>query len=264
MHGPFGGWGTIRDMRSFLAAIALLLAALAGIAASVAYVAHQTVLDPSRFGDVLTTALKQPGLRDTILSSALPGYGSLPASYQAEVDRAAQRPEVDRALGRVRIDAQGRVRLGGMRQEMAQSLRDHGQSQLAAQVDAATGHDTLTIPSSVASRYTDARDTAWTVATRGALAAVVLFLVSLLVARNRRAALAAVGVTLLVCFGATALLYAFLPTVAGTVSSSPWVQAAAGTGRASVSTVASMLLPVALAGVGALLVSFVLPSRRHR
>ena len=251
-------------MRSFLAAVAVLLATVAGVVACAAYVAHDAVLDTSRSGQVLSSALKQKDLRDRVLSTALPGYGSLPSSYRSLVDQAAGSPQVTRAMKKVRIDPNGTVHVGRVRQQVVQTLRDRGQSQLAGVVASAGGGNTFKVPSSLMGHYRQARRSAWLVATRAALAAVVLFLLALLVARNRRTALAGIGVALLVCFGATLVLFSALPQVASRVTGNLWVQAAATAGGASQAKVVSLLLPVAIAGVVAVLVSFVMPRGSRR
>ncbi len=251
-------------MRSFLAAVAVLIATVAGVVACAAYVAHEAVLDTSRSGQVLSSALKQKDLRDQVLSTALPGYGRLPSSYRSLVDRAAGSPEVTRALSKVRIDPNGTVHVGRVRQQVVQSLRDHGQPLLAGEVASAGGQTTFKVPTNVMGHFREARRSAWLVATRAALAAVVLFVLALLVARNRRAALGAIGVALLVCFGATLALYAVLPDAASRLSGNPWVQAAASAGGASRGTVVSLLLPVAIAGVVAVLASLVMPRSSRR
>jgi hypothetical protein len=249
-------------MRSLLAGLLVLLAAVASVAASAAYVAHRTVLDPAQSGAVLSQALRQPELRDQVLSRTVPGYDGLPASFKHTVDQVARSHQVDRVLRKARIDEHGRVHLGPVRREVTRTLRANGQPELAARLAALGGPATFKLPSEVAAEYTAAQDRAWWVATRGAAAAAILFVLALLVARNRRTTLAAIGLALLASVGVTVLVYARLPAVATTLSSSPWVQAAAATARVSASTVVSLLLPVLVAGVVLLLASPLVPRRR--
>ncbi len=251
-------------MRSLLAGLALLLGGLAATAASVAYVAHETVLDPDRAGTMIARALDQPELRSEILSAAVPGYDSLPATFRALVDHAATRPVVDQVLREVRLDADGTVDLSGVRDQMVQTLRTEDQPLLASRLAAIKGHDTYQLPSDVASRYAQARDTAWKVATGGAVLAALLFLAALLVSRHRRGTLGAIGLFLLASFGLTLLVYSRLTDLADRLSGDPWVHAGAAAAQAAGSEAASILLPLAVAGGALMLVSLLIPGRRRR
>ena len=92
-------------MRSFIAVVALLLASALSTGALFAYLAHETVLDPERAGEVLSDGLDSPEVRTRILARAVPGYANLPEPHRAEVERAAQSRQVDRALSEVDVSA---------------------------------------------------------------------------------------------------------------------------------------------------------------
>jgi hypothetical protein len=251
-------------MRSFLAGLALLLGGLIGTAALGAFVAHQTVLDPDRAGEVVASALGQPDLRQTILAKTVPGYGRLPREGRAALDRLAQTSQVDGALRSVTLDANGDVRLAPLRSQLAEALRQNGQSGLAARVASSGGPDAVSVPADILSRYTTARDTTWLVATRGALAAAVLFLVALAVSANRRSTVRASGVVVLLGCAVVAALYWLSPALAHAASSSPWVEGATGVRDSQRPTVLAILLPVAAVGVALLVASLLVPKPRRR
>jgi hypothetical protein len=250
-------------MRSFIAGLALLLAGLIGTAALGAYIAHRTVLDPERAGEVLAAGLEQPELRRMILTRAVPGYVRVPQEGRAALDRLAETSQLDRALRSVRLSADGTVSLAPLRNELTQALRDNGQTELAARIATAGGPDAVDVPARIFDRYERARDVTWLVATRGALAAVVLFLVALVVSANRRVTVRSIGVTILLSCGVVALLYWVSPELAHAASASPWVDAAAAVRQSQTSTALGILLPVAAAGVVLVIGSFFLP-KPHR
>jgi hypothetical protein len=254
--------GTIVDMRSFLSFLAVVLASGLAVGSLTAYVAHETVLNPERAGDVLAKALDRSDLREEVMARALPGYTSLPSAYRSDVDRLADNPRVDRALSSVRVDPDGRADLTPVRRELAQSLEEGGYGQFASQVRTADDSATVRVPPRFWRPYTDARDTAWLVATRGALAAGALFLVGLLVARNRRRALAAVGAALVLSAGAAYVVLQTLPEIAEAVSTGRWAQAAALLDAPDAATVVSVLLPVAAVGAALFVVSLLVPRPR--
>lgn len=251
-------------MRSLLAALALLLATLTGTAALVAYMAHESILDPDRSGEMLSAALKEPELREELLTRALPDYQTLPQQYRDAVDRTAQSPAVDRALKRLEVDRDGNVHLGPARAQLAERLRAAGQQQLATRVEQTRTRDSVRLPQKVTRPYTDAGDSAWLVATRGAAVAAGLLLVALVVSRHRHRALAAAGVALLVVCGLAALAYSMLPRVAGVVTDEPWIAAAADAGLHYPPSVTSVMIALAVAGGALLVVSAALPRRTTR
>ncbi|MGH3371252.1 MAG: hypothetical protein ACRDPR_14780 [Nocardioidaceae bacterium] len=250
-------------MRSFLSFVALLLASLLTTVALVAYTAHETVLDPDRVGEVMSQGLSEDGLRERVLNRVVPGYASLPSAYREEVGRLAASQPVESALDEVEVDSRGQADLGPMRSELARTLDEGGYPELASRVQAADGRDTLRLPEGVWEPYTEARDTSWLVATRAALGASVLFLLSVVVAANRRAAVRGVGLVLLLSGGAALLLFRLLPEAARLVSDDPWVGTAADVASSgTTTTVLAPLMPVAVLGVALLLGSFLVPRRR--
>ena len=258
------GSGTIGAMRSLLSALAVLLGSLAATVALTAYVAHETVLDPDQVGDVVAEGLGQDQLRERMLATVVPGYTDLPDTYRDDVDRAAGHPAVEDALADVTVDERGRADVGPVRRELAQSLRERGYPELASQVNATEGRDRLRLPGRLWEAYTDARDTSWLVATRGALTAAALFAFAVLVARSRRAAVRGVGLAVLLSGGAAALLLVALPVVAEVLVDAPWVGTIADVASAaSSSDLVEPLIPVGLAGAFLVVVSFMLP-RPHR
>lgn len=249
-------------MRSFLAFVALILASVAAVASMTAYVVHETVLDPARAGDVLSKALDRSELREQVLTQALPEYESLPQTYRSEVDRLAETPRVDRALASVSVSPDGRADLSPVRDQLAGSLEDGGYGELAAQVRAADGNDTFQVPPRLWKPYTTARDTAWLVATRGALVALALFLLGLAVAPNRKRALAAIGVAVAATAGAAYVVLHSLPAIVEAVTTGRWAQRVAALGAPDADTMSSVLVPVAAVGAALVVVSLVLPRPR--
>lgn len=250
-------------MRSFVAGLALLLAGLVGTVALGAYVAHRTVLDPDRAGQVLASALGQPELRQMLLAKTVPGYQSLPQGYQDDLDRLVANPQLDHALRMLRVDSSGNVDVAPVRRELARKLRANGQPQLASQVAARDGQDTVRLPARISNRYASARDKTWLVATGGAAVSGVLFLAALVVSRNRRATLRAIGFTVLAVCGVIALLYWLLPVVAQSVSSNGWVDAATAVTRSQVPTMVATVVPVAAVGLALFVGSFFIPRPRR-
>jgi hypothetical protein len=250
-------------MRSFLAALALLLAGVVGTASLTAYVAHRTVLDPHHSGRLLSSALEQPELRHRLLVEAVPGYETLPLSVRAGVDQVAQTPQFISATKRLRVDAQGRVHLTPFRRQLQRELRANGLPQLAAELQDAGGPSTFRLPASIADQYSTARDRTWLVATRGAIAAVLLLVIALLVSRNRRATTAAAGFTVLASCVAAAALWWFAPAVVDLVASKAWGDTMREARTTFADNVISALLPVAGAGVALMVFSFVVPRGRR-
>jgi len=249
-------------MRSFLAALALLLAGVVGTVSLSAYVAHRTVLDPHHSGPLLSSALQQPELRQRLLTEAVPGYETLPAPVRAGVDQVVQTRQFVKATKRVRIDAEGRVHLAPFRRELERQLRASGLSQLATGLRDVGGPATVRLPSAVADQYSTARHRTWLVATRGGLVAVLLLLLAVLFARNRRLTTAAAGLTVLAGCAATAALWWLAPAVVDVVMSRAWGEAVGETRRALAGTMVSALLPVAVAGAALVAVSLLVPARR--
>ncbi len=248
-------------MRSFVASIALLLAALSTTAALAAYLAHETVLDPANAGKALSSAVKSGDLRDMVLSRALPGYESLPTAYRDDVDSIAGSRRVDRALSRVSVEDDGTVDLAPVRRELAGGLRKAGYGQLAAQTLAADAPDRLRLPRDVWGTYQDARETSWLVATRGALLAALLYLTALVISPHRRRTLLVGAVSLLLSGAAALALVRNLPRLADAAGAGPWVTASARVAVPDLETVAPLLLPLG-AAAGALLVASLLAPRR--
>jgi hypothetical protein len=251
-------------MRSFVAGLALLLAGVIGTAALGAYVAHQTVLDPDRAGQVLAAALEQPTLRETILARTIPGYDRLPQVARDAVEALAGTSQVSDALTAVRLDSDGTIPLAPLRDQLTRTLRENGQVAVAAVVAAAGGPDRVDVPPDVVARYDRARDTTWQVATQGAIAVGVLFLLALLVSRNRRATVRGIGLTILVSAAVVAFLYWVSPDVARAASTSPWVDAATPVRDAERSTVLAILIPTAVIGILVMAVSFLVPRPHAR
>lgn len=248
-------------MRSLLAAVALSLATLVATAAGVAYAAHETVLAPRRAGDVLAAALQQPALRTRILSSAIPGYTQLPEAARELVDRAAQTPQVEHAVERLRMDRHGRVSLAPLQRQVVGTLRSHGQPAIAAAL-ASVVPASVQLPARIVKPYHEARRTTWWVATRGALAAVGLVALAFLVSPHRRRMVGALGLAVLVACGLVALVWTQLPGLVATFSDNPWVDAAAGAGVTSLSSLRPYLVPAAVAGGALVVLSLALPRRR--
>lgn len=251
-------------MRSFLTALALLLAAVIGTVALTAYVASQTVLSTHGSGQVISSALQQPALRHRILAEVVPGYETLPSPVQDELNKIAQNRKFDAAVKHVRVQADGTVQLAPLRHQLEHWLRAHGEAPAASILAAVGGPVTVHLPRPVAHRYAEARHTARTVAWVGGIVAVALLLLALLISRHRRRTLGGVGWTILASCAATAVLWWAIPGLAGLVSHQAWADAlAAVAGGASYPTVISILIPVAVAGAIVLIVSFLLPRGRR-
>ena len=250
-------------MRSFLAFVALLVGFLSATVSVVAYVAHETALDPGNIGDVMSEAVGIDGVRDEILSEAVPGYDRLPDPVRGEIDRLASSPRVDDAVSEVQVDESGRADLSAVGQELSQQLRGGGFDRIADRVEAASDSVVVRLPDNVWEPYISARDNSWMVAMSAGVAAVAAFGLALLVARNRRAAMSGVGMSLILSAGAALLLIRAAPALADMRGSDPWVQAGAAAMDPSGPFVQTTLIAVAVAGVLALLLSFAVPRPRR-
>lgn len=248
-------------MRSFIAVVTLLLASALSTGALIAYLAHETVLDPERAGEVLSDGLGSPEVRARVLARTVPGYANLPAPHRAEVDRAAQSRQVDRALSEVEVDSDGRADLSPVRQELSRALTEAGYPEAAAAVDRAGPANTVRIPSRTWEQYTEARDTSWWVATRAGLAAAVLFLVSILSARSKRTAMVSAGLALLISGAVAWMAFRLVPELAPRFTSDPSLRDLAALLSPSSATIATTLVPVAVVGVLLMVGSLAVPAR---
>jgi hypothetical protein len=249
-------------MRGFLAFVALLVGFVCATVAVVAYVAHETALDPRNAGAVLSEAVGTQDIRNRLLTEAVPGYDQLPGPIRGQVDRVADSPAVDRALEDVQVDESGRADLAPVGDELAQQLRSAGLDRVATQVESASGEVAITVPDRIMEPYASAREQSWQVATYGAVAAAGAFLLGLLVARNRRAALGGVGVSLLFSAGAAFVVLRSAPELAEWWGTDPWVQAGAATMDPGEPAVQTILIAVAVAGLLVAALSFFVPRPR--
>ena len=126
-------------MRSFLAGIALLLTFVTGTVALSAYVAEAVFLDPSRVGEVVSKAIGQDAVRSEVLSRAVPGYDRLDPRAQDLIDQAAGSEQARQALKSVKLDDNGNVRLGPLRDRVVSELQANGQAKLADRNRTASG-----------------------------------------------------------------------------------------------------------------------------
>jgi hypothetical protein len=211
---------------------------------------------------VLSEAVGTQEIRDRLLSEAVPGYDQLPGPIRGQVDRVADSPAVDRALEDVQVDENGRANLAPVGDELAQQLRSAGLDRVATQVESASGDVEIAVPERIMGPYASARDRSWQVATYGAIAAGAAFLLGLLVARNRRAALGGVGFSVLASAGAAFVTLRSAPELAEWWGADPWVQAGAATMDPSEPAVQTILLAVAVAGLLVAALSFFVPRPR--
>lgn len=248
-------------MRSFVASVALLLAAVSTAASLAAFMAHETVLDPDNAGTVLARAVERGDLRDMVLSRALPGYGDLPSAYREDVDRLATSRRVDRALSRVSVEADGAVDLGPVRRQLAAGLRKSGYGVLAERALAADAPEQVRLPRTLWGAYQDARETSWLVATRGALLAGVLYLAALVISPHRRRVLLLGALSLLLSGAAAFALVRNLPGLADAAGAGTWVSTAARVAVPDPAAVAPFLLPLVVLAGALLVASFLAPRR---
>jgi hypothetical protein len=250
-------------MRSLLAGLALFLAFVSGTAALTAYAAHEVLLDPRRAGEVLSTALRQPDLRERILSRAVPGYAQLPGVARTGVDALAATPSVDRALESVTVSRTGEVSLSPLQAALAAGLRSNGLGPVADAVSSAQGAS-VTVPPEYLDRYLTAQDTSRRVAVQGGLVAGLLLVVALVVSRDRRRTVRSAGITTLLACAAAAGLHLLLPTFVAASSARPEIDAVAAVVQAQRTEVLLALLPAVAAGLVLLAVGVLVPAPRRR
>jgi len=93
---------------------------------------------------------------------------------------------------------------------------------------------------------------------------MVLFLLALLVSRNRRATVRGIGLTILLSAALVAFLYWVSPDVVRAASTSPWVDAATSVRDTEKPTVLGILVPTAIVGVVVMAVSLLVPGPERR
>lgn len=248
-------------MRSFLAGIALLLAFVTGTVALAAYVAETVLLDPSRAGEVVSKAIGQDATRKEILTRAVPGYDRLDPQTQALVDRAAGSKQAQEALKRVKLDDNGNVQLGPLRDRVVSELRASGQGKLADRIQTESGSAQVSLPSKYMDKFQSARQTARDTWTKAGVLTGILALVALLFSRRRIRTLGSIGITILLCCVAVALLALAVPGLVSAASSDPLAEAGASVLRSEWTSALSAMLPVAV--VGAALAVLGLAGGRH-
>jgi hypothetical protein len=249
-------------MRSVLSSLSLLLALVASTVTLVAYLVHETVLDTDDLGAVAAAALQDDELRRQLLTRALPEYGRLPAFYQERVERLAEGPQLRRALKQVDVDDQGRVALAPVRRQVLEDLRAEYPA-VAAQLESVGGEARFRLPRRVLEPYQDARRISWLVATRGAVVALALLVVGVLLARRTRAGLLAAGLVLLLSSAAAVGVVLVLPALLELgVDLDGVEQRLLRAAVPDASTAFEPLLPVVVAGAAAAVIALMLP-RRH-
>ncbi len=235
-------------MRSFLAGIALLLAFVTGTVALSAYVAETVLLDPSRAGEVVSKAISQDDVRKEILNRAVPGYDRLDSQTQALIDQAAGSDAARRAMEGVKLDDNGNVQLGPLRDRVVSELRTHGQGKLADRIKTQSGGAEVSLPSRYMDKFQSARQTARDTWTKAGLLTGILALVALLVSKRRIRTLGSIGVTILLCCVAVALLALAVPGLVSAASSDPLAEAGASVLRSEWTSALWAMLPVAVVG----------------
>ena len=235
-------------MRSFLTGLALLLAFVTGSVALSAYVAETVLLDPSRAGEVVSKALSQDDVRTEILNRAVPGYDRLDSQTQALIDQAAGSDAARQAMKSVKLDDNGNVQLGPIRDRVVSELRTHGQGKLADRIRTQSGSAEVSLPSKYIDKFNSARHTARATWTRAGVLAGIFALLALLVSKRRIRTVGSIGITILLCCVAVALLALAAPGVVSAASSSPLADAGASVLRAEWNSALLTLLPVAVVG----------------
>lgn len=235
-------------MRSFLAGTALLLAFVTGTVALSAYVAETVLLDPSRAGEVVSKAIGQEDARNEILTRAVPGYDRLDSRTQALVDEAAGSETAREALEGVKLDDNGNVQLGALRDSVVSELRAHGQGKVADRIKTSSGAAEVSLPSRYVDKFHSARQTARDTWTRTGVLAGIFALLALLVSKRRVRTVGSIGVTVLLCCVAVALLALAVPGLASAASNDPLAEAGASVLRAEWTSALWAMLPVAVVG----------------
>ena len=247
-------------MRSFLAGFAVLLAFLTGTAALGGAVAHQTLLDPTKAGQVVEQALRNDQLRTRILDQAVPGYGALPQVARTEVDAVAQSAATRQAVRRLSLRSDGTVSLAPLQAALAQRLQQAGLGPVAAIVTSRQAQ--VTVPFRYMKRYDRARRISEKLAVRGGIATAVLVVVALLVSPRRSRTLRSVGIATLVACAVVAAGFWALPGMLRAASSDVAYDAVASAVEGQRAAMVTMVVPVAVVGVVLIVVG--LSSSRRR
>ena len=235
-------------MRSFLAGTALLLAFVTGTVALSAYIAETVLLDPSRAGEVVSKAIGQEDARNEILTRAVPGYDRLDSRTRALVDEAAGSATAREALKEVKLDDNGNVQLGALRDSVVSELRAHGQGKVADRIKTSSGPAEVSLPSRYVAKFHSARQTARDTWTKTGVLAGIFALLALLVSRRRVRTVGSIGVTVLLCCVAVALLALAVPGLASAASNDPLAEAGASVLQAEWTSALWAMLPVAVVG----------------
>lgn len=235
-------------MRSFLAGIALLLAFVTGTVALSAYVAETVLLDPSRAGEVVSKAIAQDDVRKEILDRAVPGYDRLDSQTQAKIDEVAGSDAARQAMKGVKLDDNGNVHLGPLRDSVVSELRAHGEGKLADRIRTQSGGAEVSLPSRYLDKFQSARQRARDTWTKAGILAGILALVALLVSKRRIRTVGSIGVTILLCCVAVALLALAVPGLVTAASSDPVAETGASVLRSEWTSALLAMLPVAVVG----------------
>lgn len=249
-------------MRSFLAGFAVLLSFFTGVAGLAGLVAHHTVLDPGRAGEVVEKTLQDRELRADVLNRAVPGYGALPAAARSRVDALAETSAARRAVRSLRLQTDGTVSLLPLQEQLAQALRDNGLGVLAKAVTARQGQ--VTVPARYMNRYNDARRESWQLAVLGGIASLVLVVLALVVSPRRSRTLRSVGVTAILVAAVVAAGFWVLPSFVRAYDSDPAYQAVASAVAGQRPDMALLVVPVAVVGLLLAMVSLIFGSRSNR
>jgi len=235
-------------MRSFLAGIALLLAFVTGTVALSAYVAETVLLDPARAGEVVSKAIGQDAVRSEVLRRAVPGYDRLDPRAQDLIDQAAGSEQARQALEGVKLDDNGNVRLGPLRDRVVSELQANGQAKLADRIRTASGGAEVSLPPKYLDNFQTARQSARDAWTKYGMLAGIFAVVALVVSKRRVRTLGSVGITILLCCVAVALVALAAPGLVRAASSDPLAEAGAAVLRAEWTSALWAMLPVAVVG----------------
>ena len=148
----------------------------------------------------------------------------------------------------VKLDDNGNVQLGPLRDRVVSELRAHGQGKLADRIRTQSGGAEVSLPSQLHGQVPERPPDGPGHVDQGRGAAGILALVALLVSKRRVRTLGSIGVTMLLCCVAVALLALAVPGLVSAASSDPLAEAGASVLRSEWTSALWAMLPVAVVG----------------
>lgn len=244
-------------MRSFAAALALLVAGLLGTVALAGYVLVNTVLEPDRPGQVIDAALGDPDQRQRLVEE-LGRFGGPEAAEQ--VDAVLDDPRVRERIEGLRL-TDGTVDVTALRQQIATELRERGHGAAASRVR--SGRTAIDLPGTYAEDFETLSRMASFAALWGTVGAVALVALAVLFTPDRRGVLRTTGVMILSTVALVLALFLLVPFLLRVINNTGLLAVGADVITAAGGGLVRPLIVVAIVGVVFLAAGLLWPKSRR-